>query len=97
VNNAPHRVGVRKTHGLPARRLAHAIHMINRAELLVGTRYIGWTDAGNRHAVRASVIVGLPFVDDLVDRVLRLAASLVGLIDETLAKRGLLATVSVVR
>jgi hypothetical protein len=36
--------------------------------------------------------VGLPFVDDLVGRVLRLAASLVNLIDEALAKRGLLAT-----
>jgi len=92
VNDAAHGVGVRKADRLAAGWLAHAVHMIDRAKLLVGTGHIGRTDAGDRDAVCASVIVGLPFVDDLVDGVLRLAASFVGLIDEALAKSGLLAT-----
>ena len=65
--------------------------MVDRTELLVGPGDVGRADAGDVHAVAAPVIMRLPFIDDLVDRVLRRAVAFVALVHVALAEFRLLA------
>ena len=63
--------------------------MINRTELLVRTRHIGGADATDGHSVIAAIIMRLPFINRLVDRVLANAVALIVFVHQAFAKFGL--------
>ena len=59
--------------------------MIDRAEFLIRTGDVRRTDASYRHPVIPAVVVRLPFIDDLVDRVLAVAAPRIVFVFQALA------------
>src|SRR5258705_3308957 len=70
---------------LAARRVGDAEDVIDRADDLVRPGHVGRADRRNLHAVLFAVILRLPFVEDLVHRVLHVAVLKVILTDDALA------------
>ena len=91
MDRAAHRVLVGEADGLAARRVGDAEDMIDRADDLVRTRDVGGPDRGDLHPVLLAVILRLPFVEDLVHRVLHMAMAEIVLGDEPVAVEFLLA------
>jgi len=65
--------------------------VVDRAHDLVRAGHIGRTDRRDLHSVFLAVILCLPFVEDLVHRVLHMAVLEIGFVDDAVAIKFLLA------
>src|SRR5215472_12132436 len=85
MDRAAHCVLVRERDRLAARRESDAFDVIDRADDLVGAGHIGRADRSDLHPVFFAIVLRLPFVEDLMHRVLHVAVAEILLGDHTLA------------